>query len=51
MKTILITCILSFLILVVHSSTPKSLEPKILLGHRFLTFNTVIRVNQIEVAR
>ncbi len=51
MKTILITCLLSFLILVVHSSTPKSLEPKMLIGHRFLTFNTVIRVNQIEVAR
>jgi len=25
--------------------------PKTLTGHRFLTFNTIIRVNQIEVAR
>ena len=34
-----------------YSATPKSLKPKQLIGHRFLTFNTVIRVNQIEVAR
>jgi hypothetical protein len=30
--------------------TPKS-EPLSLLGNRFLTFNTVVRVNQIEVSR
>ena len=26
-------------------------RPDALMGHRFLTFNTVIRVNQIEVSR
>jgi hypothetical protein len=34
-----------------HAATPKSLKSNQLQGHRFLTFNTVIRVNQIEVAR
>jgi len=29
----------------------SGITPKTLMGHRFLTFNTVIRVNQIEVAR
>ena len=51
MKTILLTCLLSFSILLLQSATPKSLKPKTLIGNRFLTFNTVIRVNQIEVAR
>ena len=46
----LILCLLLYSILL-QSATPKSLKSKELIGHRFLTFNTVIRVNQIEVAR
>ncbi len=48
--TILSYCLL-LLTLVVQGSSKKEIEQKKLLGHRFLTFNTVVRVNQIEVAR
>ena len=51
MKTILLTCLLTVAIIQLHSATPNTPKPKTLMGHRFLTFNTVIRVNQIEVAR
>jgi hypothetical protein len=37
--------------LLVQSATPKGQNSGQLTGHRFLTFNTVIRLNQIEVAR
>lgn len=48
------TALLFLLVLntfLLHATTPKSLKSNQLIGHRFLTFNTVIRVNQIEVAR
>ena len=51
MRTIFLIFWLSLLTSVVQSATPKGLRPDNLTGHRFLTFNTVIRVNQIEVAR
>jgi hypothetical protein len=34
-----------------YGQTPRIQAPAELMGHRFLTLNTVIRVNQIEVAR
>ena len=37
--------------ILLQAATPESQKPDQLIGHRFLTFNTVIRVNQIEVAR
>ena len=51
MRKTLLTCLIICSILQLQSATPKGLKPKQLMGHRFLTFNTVIRVNQIEVAR
>ena len=51
MRTSLLTLIFIFSISFLHSATPKSQKTDLLKGHRFLTFNTVIRVNQIEVAR
>ena len=51
MRTTFLICWLSLLVSVLQSANPKSLKPDHLMGHRFLTFNTVIRVNQIEVAR
>jgi hypothetical protein len=51
MKTnILIFCLIIYSLLV-QAITNDNKRPDKLLGHRFLTFNTVIRVNQIEVAR
>ncbi len=46
----LIIC-LCLLTCVLQSATPLITKPDDLRGSRFLTFNTVIRVNQIEVAR
>jgi Domain of Unknown Function with PDB structure (DUF3863)/Domain of Unknown Function with PDB structure (DUF3864) len=46
--TLLTYCLL--VTIVVHGSTKNNKQNK-LMGERFLTFNTVIRVNQIEVAR
>jgi len=34
-----------------QGQTNRSQKPDGLMGHRFLTFNTIIRVNQIEVTR
>ena len=51
MKSIYLTLCFVLIFSSLQSATPKSLKPNQLLGHRFLTFNTVIRVNQIEVAR
>jgi hypothetical protein len=50
MKTTLLTLLLLTAIFL-HASTPESRKSNVLPGHRFLTFNSVIRVNQIEVAR
>jgi len=51
MKASLLTCyfVLFFMGYLSAQSTTAAGIP--LMGHRFLTFNTVIRVNQIEVAR
>jgi len=51
-----ITLLLASLLLITFSSSKgQAISPKksvaTLMGHRFLTFNTVIRVNQIEVSR
>ncbi len=51
MKTALLTSLLTVTSIFLQASSPQSLKPDHLFGHRFLTFNTVIRVNQIEVAR
>ncbi len=51
MKTTPLTFFLFLSSIFLQASTPLSQKPDQLLGHRFLTFNTVIRVNQIEVAR
>ena len=51
MKTTFLICCLSLSMFLLQAASPKSLKPDELIGHRFLTFNTVIRVNQIEVAR
>jgi len=51
MRTILLTLCLLLYSILLQSATSKSLKSDQLMGHRFLTFNTVIRVNQIEVAR
>lgn len=51
MRTTILTYCLLLLSLVGHGSSKKDSEQKKLLGQRFLTFNTVVRVNQIEVAR
>lgn len=34
-----------------HAQVPAKQTPEELMGNRFLTFNTIIRVNQIEVTR
>ena len=34
-----------------NPTPPRSTEKSVLLGHRFLTFNTIVRVRQIEVTR
>ncbi len=51
MRTIILLVCLIIMSILLQSATPKSGKPDPLIGHRFLTFNTVIRVNQIEVAR
>src|ERR1700712_4142237 len=48
-KTVLFIFIL--LIAVAHAQTTNPKHVSKLMGNRFLTFNTVIRVNQIEVSR
>jgi len=50
MKTSFLTCCLTLLVCFVKAQ-PTSGKEIPLMGNRFLTFNTVIRVNQIEVAR
>ncbi|MCR8560266.1 DUF3863 domain-containing protein [Mucilaginibacter sp. BJC16-A38] len=52
-KTFRNTILLSLLSLSCLSTNAQSTNkvPKELMGHRFLTFNSVIRVNQIEVSR
>jgi len=51
MKTIFFTLCFFLTTILIHAATSKSQKADPLIGHRFLTFNTVIRVNQIEVAR
>ena len=51
MRIIFLTLCLLLYSSLLQSATPKSQKSNELIGHRFLTFNTVIRVNQIEVAR
>lgn len=54
MKTFIFTFYLMFITFLVQASNinnTKPSDPIPLMGHRFLTFNTVIRVNQIEVSR
>src|ERR1035437_7843131 len=54
MKTFIFTLYLMLVTFLVHASTINNTKPSNpipLMGHRFLTFNTVIRVNQIEVSR
>ena len=51
MRIIFLTLCLLLYSILLQSATRKSLKSDQLIGHRFLTFNTVIRVNQIEVAR
>ena len=50
-KFTLIGCLLFFLCLGGHVTGQKTSNDIPLLGNRFLTFNTVIRVNQIEASR
>jgi hypothetical protein len=51
MRTIIFAfCLIMYTVAVQAISGDNKMEDK-LLGHRFLTFNTVIRVNQIEVSR
>jgi Domain of Unknown Function with PDB structure (DUF3863)/Domain of Unknown Function with PDB structure (DUF3864) len=51
MRTTILTHCLLLLSIVAQGSSKKASEQQKLLGNRFLTFNTVVRVNQIEVAR
>jgi len=51
MRKTLMICLILFSIRQLQAASPNDLTPNQLMGHRFLTFNTVIRVNQIEVAR
>ncbi len=52
MKTSIITICLILVTFLVHASSVNKPDNQITLnGNRFLTFNTVIRVNQIEVSR
>ena len=51
MRTIFFTLCFFLTSILLQSASPKSQKSDQLSGHRFLTFNTVIRVNQIEVAR
>jgi len=54
MRTYILAFSLVLVTFIAHSTyneKPKPVNPISLMGHRFLTFNTVIRVNQIEVSR
>lgn len=51
MKAYLATFCLILSAILLHAANPVNLKGDKLMGHRYLTFNTVIRVNQIEVAR
>jgi hypothetical protein len=53
MRAIIFFSCFLFLTSLVYSSDKKNTNPGTvpLMGHRFLTFNTIIRVNQIEVSR
>lgn len=47
----LLVALLSVIYLVGYGQKSSPTKPLMLMGNRFLTFNTVIRVNQIEVSR
>src|SRR5450759_1674463 len=54
MRTYILALSLVLVTFIAHSTNnekPKPGNPISLMGNRFLTFNTVIRVNQIEVSR
>ena len=51
MRTIFFTFCLIISAISVQASTRDNTKTNRLMGNRFLTFNTVIRVNQIEVSR
>jgi len=50
-KIIKINIVCCLLTTIVFGQRPERASKDGLMGHRFLTFNTVIRVNQIEVSR
>lgn len=50
-KISLLNFLLSCVIVFAFGQQAKKAVPDKLMGHRYLTFNTVIRVNQIEVSR
>lgn len=51
MKKHIFLSLIGYIFLLSTGYTQEKTTPETLMGHRFLTFNTIIRVNQIEVAR